>query len=219
MTDFFREVDEDVRRERALQLLSKYQYLFIGLAVVLVAATAAWSIWDTRRTAAAEAAGGRYEAALQLAHDGKSAEAQAAFDALAKEAPPGYRTLAKLRAADELAAHDPEAARKAYDALASEPGYDPAFQDVARLRSAMLFVDQADPKEVEQKLSPLATGSFPYRNSVRELLALAALKRDDFAAAGRWLDAIVTDPAAPAALRQRAEAFLSLVQAGKLGSK
>ena len=48
------------------------------------------------------------------------------------------------------------------------------------------------------------------------LLALAALKRGDDEAAGKWLDAIIVDPQTPASLRQRAEAFLGLVRAGKL---
>ena len=53
------------------------------------------------------------------------------------------------------------------------------------------------------------------RNPARELLALAALKVDNFDAAGRWLDAIVTDPSATASARQRADALLSLVRSGK----
>jgi hypothetical protein len=55
----------------------------------------------------------------------------------------------------------------------------------------------------------------PFRFSAREALALAALKHDDFDAAGRQLDAIVVDPQAPASMRQRAEALLAVVRSSK----
>jgi len=216
MADFFREVDEDYRRDRAIRFWTKYQYWFIALFVLIVAGTGAWRFYVHVRTEAAEAAGAKYEAALQLSSEGKSAEAEAAFDEIAKTAPKGYASLARLRAADEIATRDPEAAIKAYDALASDSAYNEYFRDFARLRAAILSVDRGDSKEVEQRLSLLGAQSFPYHNTIHELQGLTALRRNDFEAAGRWFDAIVSDPQASPALRQRAEAFLGLVQAGSL---
>lgn len=215
MTDFFREVDEDYRRDRLIQIWRKYQSWFIAAAVVIVAATAGWRVYQHFSTQAAEAAGARYETALQLSADGKSAEAQAAFEELAKTGPKGYATLARLRAADEIASRDPTAAAAAFDALVADPNYPQAFKDMAQMRAAILQADSDDPKAFEQKYGALAGPNFAYRNTIRELLALATLKRADLEGAGRWLDMIVADPRAPSALRQRAEAFLGLVQAGK----
>jgi hypothetical protein len=215
MADIFREVDEDVRRDKAVVFFKQNVKWLVGAALIVVCATGAWRYYDYARTQAAEKASARYEDALQLAHDGKSAEAQAAFEAIAKDAPAGYRTLARLRAIDEIAAHDPAAAIKAYDALAADPAYDVSFTSVARLRAAMLAIDIDDPKTFEQKVTPLAGPTGVFRNSARELLALAAFKAGDYDAAGRWLDAIVSDPDAPSGLRSRAEAFLGFVRAGK----
>lgn len=218
MADFFREVDEDYRRDRAIKFWTKYQYWFIALFVLVIAGTGAWRYYLHVRTEAAETAGAKYEAALKLSSDGKSAEAETAFDDLAKAAPKGYASLARLRAADEIATRDAEAAIKAYDALAADSAYNEYFRDAARLRAAILSVDGGDPKEVEQRLSPLGARSFPYHNTIHELQGLAALRRNDFEAAGRWFDAIVADPEASPALRQRAEAFLGLVQAGTIST-
>ena len=216
MTDFFREVDEDYRRDRLIKLWTKYQSWLIAAAVLIVAATAAWRIYQHFHVTAAEAAGAQYEAALQLSADGKSAEAQAAFDKLAKTGPKGYATLARLRAVDEIAGRDPAAAIAAYDALVADPGYAQAFKDMAQTRAAILRVDSEDPAAFEQKYGTLSEPSFAYHNTMRELLALAAFRRNDVEAAGRWLDMIIADPRAPTALRQRAQAFLGLVQAGKM---
>jgi hypothetical protein len=219
MTDFFREVNEDVRRDRAVEIVSKYQYLFLALAVLIVAATIFWRVWEGHRTGLAEAASIRYEQALQLAHDGKTEEAEKAFEALAKDASAGYSALARLRFADTLASQDKEAALKIYEDLGKAADFDTSLRDVARFHAVLLEIDKATPKEIEDRIAPLADAKFAYHNSVRELLGLAALKREDYSAAGRWFDELAVDPAAPASLRRRAEAFLGLVAAGKPASK
>ncbi|MGH6862891.1 MAG: tetratricopeptide repeat protein, partial [Methylocella sp.] len=118
--------------------------------------------------------------------------------------------------AGERAASDPQAAIKAYEALAADPGYDPAFKDFAKIRTAMLRLDSDDPLEFERRFAPLASNSFPYHHQVRELLGLAALKRNAFDAAGNWFDGIVSDPRAPAGVHMRAQALLGLVQSATL---
>jgi hypothetical protein len=219
MTDFFREVDEEVRRDRALLFWQKYQNWLIGAALLIILGVGGWRFYDNSRTQAAEAAGARYEAALTLMRDGKTDAAMAAFAAMEHEDAKGYAALSRFAAADLTAAKDPEAGVKAYEALAADGAVAAAIRDTAQLRAAMLRVDRDDPKEFEHRFAPLATSGQAYRNSYRELLALAAFKRDDFEGAGRWLDEIVVDPDAPQELRGRAQAFLGLVRAGKLPSK
>jgi hypothetical protein len=215
MSDIFREVDEEVRRDQAAQIWSRYQNLFIGLAVLVVAATAGWRFYDHYRTRQAEDAGAKYQAALALARDRKTAEAEGAFEQIAKSGPKGYATLARLREAAEYSGGDPAAAVKAYDAIAADGTIDPLFQNLARLRAALLRLDEADARELEGRLAPMIANDNPFRFSAREALALAALKHDDFDAAGRQLDAIVIDPQAPASMRQRAEALLAVVRSSK----
>ena len=212
MADIFREVDEDVRTDKMALLWEKYSGLVLGAAVAIVIGTAVFVYVKHRKQTEAEAAGARFEAAQALAVTNKSVEAAAAFEALAKDSPQGYKALAALRAAEEKALTDRAAGVKALDALANDAALGPLLQDAARLRAALLRVDEADKDEIERRLGPLLNGS--YRYSAREYLALAAIKRGDFEGAGRHLDQIVVDPNAPQALRQRAEAFLSLVRGG-----
>jgi len=215
MADFFREVDEDVRRDRVIQVWTLYKNWIIGAAVLIIAATGAWRTYEYFRLESDQAAGGRFEAALQLLKDTKIAEAQAAFSSLGEKGPHGYAMLARLSSADALLVTDPAGAIEAYDVLAADPTIDLPYQDVARLRAAYLRIDSEDPKEFEARYAPYTAPGQPYRNAYRELLALAAFKRDDSESAGRWLDAIAADPQSPPALRGRADAFLALVEAGK----
>jgi hypothetical protein len=215
MSDIFREVDEEVRRDQAAQIWARYQNLFIAIAIIIIAATAGWRLYDHSRLKQAEEAGAKYEAALMLARDGKAAEAEGAFEQIAKNGPKGYAVLARLREAAEYSASDPAAAVKAFDAIAADGTIDPLFQNLARLRAALLRLDEADEKEIETRLGTMTAGDNPFRFSAREALALAALKHDDFETAGRQLDTIVVDPQAPASMRQRAEALLALVRSSK----
>ncbi len=215
MSDIFREVDEEVRRDKAMEFWSKHQNSLIALAVVIVAAAGGWRYYQNSIRAAAEATGARYEAALQLARENKPVEADAAFQEVIKQGPAGYALLARFRGAAELAVSDKPKAVAIYDGLAADNAVDPLMRDIANLRAAMLRLDEADAAEIKNRLEPLAAAGQPFRNSARELLAFAALKANDFEAAGRWFDAIVVDSQTPQAIRQRAEALLGLVSAGK----
>ena len=215
MSDIFREVDEEVRRDEAIKFWEKYQNLIIGVALLIVAVTGGWRLYDHFRTRAAEEAGAKFVAAQALAREGKSAEATAALNALAKDAPGGYVLLARMRAAGEIGQNDAAAGAAAFDALAAEASTPPLFRDVARIRAGLLVADTAEPAQLEARLKPLAEAGQPMRNLAREILGVAALERNDTEAAARWLDMIVVDAQAGADARARAEAFLGLVAAAK----
>ena len=215
MADIFREVDEEVRRDQALKFWAKYQNALIALAIVIVAASGGWRFYQNRQRAEAEVAGAQFENAVQLSHDGKAAEADAAFQDIIKQGPSGYALLARFRGAADVADADRAKAVAIYDTLAGDANVPPLFRDIAKLRAAMLRVDDADQAEVKRRLEPLTAVAAPFRNSARELLAYSALMAGDLDTAGHWLDAIVVDPQAPASLRQRADTLLGLVASGK----
>lgn len=219
MADFFREVDEEFRRDRALKLLHRFRVPLITVVVLIVVGSGAWRFYESRRLSQAETAGTAYEAAEQLMRKGKSAQADGAFRAIAHNGPSGYALLARFRLAATTAAHDPARAVKEYDALAADTTISPTLRDVARFRAALLRLDKANLKEMDARLAPLTRVAGPFRNSARELLALSALKAHNYTAAGNWLDMIVADPRAPADMRQRAAALLGIVAADRKAPK
>lgn len=215
MSDIFREVDEDVRREKAADLWRRYQTpVFVG-AFLIVAATAVWSFYETNRVKTAEAANVRFDAAAALSSQGKSAEAIAAFEAIAKDAPKGYATLARLRAAEELAATDKDKALAAFDAVAADKSVDKLTQEVARLRAALLVLEQTDRQKMADRFGELVTANGPFRYTAQELLGLDALEDSDFDEAERSFKAILDDLGAPHAMRQRASAYEALLKAAR----
>ncbi len=210
MTDIFREVDEEIRRERLRRIWDRYGLLIVAAAVLIVVGVGGWRGYQWYEAKRAADAGTAFEAALQLAEDGKHTEAADAFAKLAEDSTPTYRSLAILREAEELAAADDKSAIAAFDRIAEDTANPELLRDVAAIRAALVLVDTADFAEMSRRLEPLAEPGGPMRHSARELLALSAWRNGDLAAARRWGEAALADPQAPADLRARIDILLAL---------
>ena len=214
MADIFHEVDEEVRRERLQKLWDRYSIYIIALAVLIVAGIGGWRGYEYWQAKQAAAAGAAFESALSLSEAGKHAEAEAAFAKVAAEAPAGYRTLARLRAAAELAQTKRPDAVKAYDEIAADTSLGTTLQDLAAVRAGMLMVDSAPLSDMRRRLDPVAEPGHTFRHSARELLALSAWRNHDFTAARRYIDMIASDGETPPGTRARADVLSALIAAG-----
>lgn len=214
MADIFREVDEDVRRDKALEFWKQHGSKFGVLAVLIVLATAGWKAYESWQLGKAEASGAKFEEALQLARSGKASESEEVLAGLAKDGTPGYRMLARFRDAAELAKTDREKGIAAYRTLAGDSALQASMRDVARLRLGLLLADTATPDALKAELEPLLAAGNVLGANAREVLGLAALRAGDYAGAGKYFDEIVTDREAPPALKQRADLLLAVVRAG-----
>ncbi|MFL6797848.1 MAG: tetratricopeptide repeat protein [Xanthobacteraceae bacterium] len=210
MSDIFREVDEEVRREQLKKLWDRYGNYAFAAAVLVVAAVAAWRAYDWWETKKAAEAGAAFESAVTLAEAGKHADAEGAFAKVAADGTSGYRHLARLREAAELAQVDRKAAVGAYDKIASDRAVGPALQDLAGIRAAALLIDANAFDEARAKLEPLANEDRTFRYSARELLVLVAWRAGDTAGVKRWADMITTDSKAPSSTRSRVDMLMAL---------
>jgi hypothetical protein len=210
VSDIFQEVDEEVRREKLQQLWERHSNLIVALALLVVLGVAGWRGYDWWETKKAAESGTEFEAAVLLAEGGKQAEAQTAFAKIAKDGSSGYRILARFREAAELSSIDPPAAVQAYGALAADSGLGRSLQDLAAIRAGLILVDSAPLADLTARLEPLTAADRPFRHTARELLALAAWRAKDQAAAKRWFDLIATDAETPAGIRQRMDVLMTL---------
>jgi len=210
VSDIFREVDEEVRREQLKKLWDRYGHLAVVAAFLVVAAVAAWrgySWWQAQKAAEAGAA---FEAAITLAEGNKHSEAEAAFAKVAADGTAGYRNLARVREAAELAQVDAKAAIAAYQKIAADGSVGSALQDMAALRAGALLIDAGSLDEARRELEPLAGNERIFRHSAREFLVLAAWRANDAAAAKRWSEMVLGDPQTPNATRTRVEMLMAL---------
>jgi hypothetical protein len=211
VSDIFTEVDEEVRREQFKKLWERYGNYVVAACVLMVAAVAAWRGYDYWQIRRAAESGAAYDAAAQLAAEGKHSDAEAAFAKLAADGTSGYRVLSRLREAAEIGERDPKAAVAAYDKIAGETTGQSLISELASIRAGFLVIDTAKLNEMTERLEPLAQPSGAFRHTARELLALSAWRNGDTAAARRWTEAAKNDPEAPSGVRSRMDVLASLL--------
>jgi hypothetical protein len=217
VVDIFDEVDEELRAERAQQLLKRYSGLIIAAMVLVVAAVGGWQAWNWWQAKQDMVAGQRYLAAMalmQLPAAGAAPQGVTAdFDRLAQSAPEGYRTLARLQAAALKAQNgDLPGAIALWNDVATDTSADPLLRDLANLLWCQHQIDTADPAVLEGRLKALAEPGNAWRPLAQEQLALLDLRQGKTEAAKTALSKLAQDVTAPDGVRQRAAALL-----GRLG--
>ena len=214
MSDIFREIDDDIRRDQALDVWKKYGSFFFVFGLILVGLTAGYRFYTHYETQKAEALGTRFQAALELSAAGKPDEALKEFSAISTDGGAGYSVLSRFRLAVERSASDKSEGSKLFDVLAADATLPPVLRGLARLRAATLMVDTASFEDIQAKLQPLVVPGGTWAGNARELIGLKLLKAGDIAGAGKLFDEIMTDDIAPATLKQRVQVYLALVKAG-----
>ena len=204
MSDIFREIDEELRRDNLLKLWSRYGRYIIAIAVFALVVAGGIVAWRDHQLSERRAQSTRYAAALTLARDGKEADAVKVFAAIADEGG-GYAILASFEEAALLAkSGDREAAAAAYDRIAAASELDSNLRGLAVLLSVMQRMPDADPHTTIDRLDPLTASDNPWRPSAIELTALARLKSGDKTGALDLFKSLADDPATPQSLRARA---------------
>ncbi|HEY1613513.1 MAG TPA: tetratricopeptide repeat protein [Rhizomicrobium sp.] len=213
MSDIFREVEEDVRRERIEQFWKKYNdYIVAGVALIVVAVAGGqlYRVYEQREAIKASAT---YESAQQALESNQPRAAAELFGALVKTAPSGYATLARLAGADALNESGNHAeAIQIEKQLAA--GNDASLGAPARIHAAWSIVDTAPKAEVETLLGPLTDPANAWHLMAREILAYADLRAGESEEALREFQALAADPNAPSSLRGRTNAMTTFLKAG-----
>ena len=204
MSDIFREIDEELRRDNLLKLWSKYGRYVLGLALVAVVVAGGVVAWRDHLLSERQKQSTRYAEALALAAGGKEAEAAKLFAVIAGEGG-GYAALAPFEEAALLAkSGDGKGAVAAYDRIAASSGIGPAFRDLATLLAVMQGAAAADPAATIDRLAPLTAVGNPWRPTAVELTAAARLKSGDRKAALDLYKGLADDLTAPQSARARA---------------
>ncbi len=214
-----REIDEELRQDKAIQFWKVYGNIIIGLALALVLGVAAfqgWRHWDLGQR---QETGDRFIAAQRLADADKTEEALRAFTDIRQQSSAGYALLARLReAALKAEAGDRATAVAEYRAIAADSGIDAPYSDLATVLAANIGLDAGeDPNAIITTLAPLLDGANAFRYAARELTAAAYLKLGDKAKARELFDALAVDAGTPRGVRTRASELSQALQTGTAG--
>ncbi len=225
---FFREVEEDYRRDQTVKFFKTYGAYLIAAAFFAVAVVGGYRYVQDRRAAEAARGGDALTNAMTFSDMGKQEESEKALANLAGTGPGSYRVLARLHAAAESVARKQfETALEDYRGVANDEAAPAGLRDFARVQLAALSVDRESYDSLASQLAAFRSGTSAWRFAAKEILGLAAYKEGKKAEAEQLYREIVSDGEAPLGMRQRAQVMLALLleqsvtasQAGSTGTK
>ena len=204
MSEIFREIDEELRRENLLKLWSRYGKHAIAVVVAIMLMVGGFVAWRDHQRANgapsrhATTARWRWHARARVRKPARCSRR------LSRDGG-GYGVLAAFEQADLLAkGGDARARWQRTTGSPRRPTSSPEFRDVATLLSVMHALPDGDPKATIAKLEPLTASGSPWRATALELTAVAQLKIGDKAIARDIYQKLADDLAAPQGLRARA---------------
>lgn len=211
MSDIFREVDEDLRREQYKRLWDRFApYVFV-VAALIVLGTAGYRGWVYWQETQAQASGDAFMAAMRQASDGDRPGAIAALEELTRSGHGGYPVVAQFGIATQKGASgDRDGAVAAFDAIAASNA-PVELRTLAQLRAAMLLADTISLEEMQGRIGNLAAIGNSWRATARELLGLVAWRTSNTVAARGYFEDIVSDQESPPDARQRVQILLALM--------
>lgn len=202
MADIFREVDEELREDRAKQLWQRYGKFVIAAAFGVVALVAAIVYWDSYQAQQRAAASAKFE---QIATMDDVAAQRESLLTFAEDTTQGYAVIAKMRAAGLARQQgDADTALSTYRALVTDANADPMVQDLAAYLAGTILADNGDSAGVDAAVISLTGEGHPLRYAALELQAAAAVASGEFAKARTYLDQIITADDVDDAARTRA---------------
>ncbi len=207
---FYREVDEELRRDQLLGYWKRYGKLMILGVILFIAAIGGIIWWLNQRELHS---GDRGEALVTTFEDistGKSAAAQGKLDQLSKSGVEGYRVAALLTQADMASdANQTDKAIGLFRQVADDSALPQPYRDLATVRMTALQFDKLPPQQVISRLKPLAVSGAPWFGSAGEMVAIAYLKLNRPQDGGKLFAAIAKDPKVPESIRTRASQMAS----------
>ncbi len=215
MSDIFREVEEEVRRDRFDQLWKQYGDYVVAAMALLVIAIAGYELYgryeDNQHLKASET----LLTAQQLADSGETAQAGQALAVVSKDAPRGYAEMARMTEAGVLLAGGKrDEAIEIYKSIAADDSG--PMGRAALIRAGWAMVDVAPVADVQTLLAPVDDPKSPWRHAAREILAYADYHAGKTDGARALFDALAKDKDAPDGIRQRATAMAAFLKEGGL---
>ena len=212
-----REVDEELRRDQMQKLWEQYNGIIIGGFLAIVLAVGGYKVMQSRKIAAAEAAGAEYQAALDLIDNKKADEAEKALSALTTGGSSGYAALARLQLAGaQLKAGKTADALTTFEVLAKDGSADDLLKTYAQLQAASLRMGDADFAEMQNRLLKLAEEGGAFKISAREMLGFAAYKAGNLAEARKYFEPLLIDPNASRQIQERIKIVMTRIAAAEI---
>jgi len=210
---FYREVDEELRRDQLRTYWQRFGKLVIAAIVLILASIGGFIWWQNQKEVKAGERGDTLVGAFDDIAARRKAAAAAKLDALVKSGSEGHRAAALLTKADlAIEANDLKGAAAIFRQVADDADLAQPYRDAALVRMTAVEFDTLPPQTVIDRLKGLAVAGNPWFGSAGEMVALSYLRLNQPQQAAALFAAMAKDKQLPDTLRSRATQM-----AGSLG--
>lgn len=202
---FLREVDENLRRDRARDFGKKYGGWLAAIVVLFLVASGGYIWWQQHQRQRSEQQSEQIAQIFKDVGSGSTRSSAQQLDELAENGSKGVRATAMFtRAALALQQNDTKLALAKYQAIAGDTSLPAPYRDAALIRQTALQFDSLPAQEVVTRLQPLAKPGEPWFGTAGEMTAMAMIKQGQQAQAAQLFAAIARDTSVPPTIRDRA---------------
>lgn len=202
---FLREVDEELRKDRALHVWRNYGRWIIAAVVAGLLAFGGWLYWQSHSEGRRGEEGEKFKAAIKALSENKAQEAEGPLKELASSSSAGFSAAARFAQADALLTkNDLKGGAAILAAIAADGNVPQEYRDLALIRQTAAEYDSLKPDQVVARLGKLAVKDSPWLGSAGEMVAVAQLRQGKRAEAGKMFGEIAKTEGVPRAIRQRA---------------
>jgi hypothetical protein len=202
---FYREVDEELRRDQLKTYWERFGKLIIAGILLVLALIGGFIWWQNQKQVKA---GERSETLVGAFDDvaaGRRTAALPKLDGLIESGSGGHRAAALLTKADvAIEGRDLKGAAAIYKRVADDSGLAQPYRDLALVRMTAVELDTLPPQAVVDRLKGLAVAGNPWFGSAGEMVALSYMKLNKPQQAAGIFAAIAKDKTLPDTVRSRA---------------
>lgn len=210
---FYREVDEELRRDQMKTYWERFGKLVIAGIVLVLAAIGGFIWWQNQKEVKAGERSETLVSAFEEIATGRRNAALPKLDALIQSGSAGHRAAALLtKAGIAVERKDLKGAVAIYKQVADDAGLARPYRDLALVRMTAVEFDTLPPQAVIDRLKGLAVEGNPWFGSAGEMVALSHLRLNRPQQAAAIFAAMAKDKTLPDTLRSRATQM-----AGSLG--
>ncbi|HEX8644679.1 MAG TPA: tetratricopeptide repeat protein [Allosphingosinicella sp.] len=210
---FYREVDEELRRDQALQTWERHRWRIVAVVLLLIAIIGGYMWWQNNRQARADADAEALTSVLDDMEKGAYRGSAGRLAGLEKSNNDAYRALGLMSRANALVQEgDNAGAARLFGEVAADESLPEPWRHAALLRRTAIEFDRLQPAAIVQRLRPLVRRGNPWHGTAGELTAHALLRAQRPEQAAQVFAAVARDQSVPESIRSRA-----VQMAGALG--
>lgn len=210
MSDIFRLVDEDLKKERLLQIWRNYSIYIISFLILLIFFSAGYQFYKSYNQSINEQIVIDYIKTTNLENSDKFLEKVELIENNSNQL---IAALTKLRISDHFAekGEDDEAERKLLEIIESEV-FNNTMREHALYNYIMLNIDTLEVKEIEKYISKYSNENSNLKPLFSELLAIKYLLSGKAVESKELFKNLINNPITNSYIRLRAEKFITILE-------